>query len=477
MRAPWLRTALAGVFAMSLTAFADDGLRGSIDVRDTAKGTSGGAEVCRFEIEGQDLAPQQTGDWWVQEDDGGNGDRAKAVLLATYAADATGDWAAGPFDLDDGRYRLFVRVSDAAHAASGVALLQRSFDVRCPVPPPALRVQGNRLLDPSGRPVVFRGVNRMGLEFSCVQGKGLPYEAIDRRTVDAIKSWRLNAVRLPLNEHCWLGVGGEPSGEAYRQGVVDYVELLVRSDLYVILDLHWSAPSPRSATALDPMPNTDHSVDFWSSVATRFKGEERVIFDLFNEPFPNSNQRDDTDEVARRSWQCWRDGGTGGTCDSVQLGGLARGQVAGMQSLVDAVRATGATNVIMLSGIQFGNTLWSNARRNWLTYRPVDPLNRLVAAFHTYNETWCQTVACLETEVAPIAAHVPVVAAEIGNGACDASWMIPLLRWLDQREIGYLAWTWNVGAKNDCASKKLIVDDDGTPSAYGEIFRAHLASR
>jgi hypothetical protein len=478
MRVPWLPTALAAALAVSVSAFADGGMRGSVEIHDPSEGGGGkaAAEVCRFEIHGADLAPAQAGDWWVQEDDAGSGDRAMAVLWGTFVAGSIGDWAAGPFQLDEGRYRLFVQVGDPARRGSGAAHLQRSFGVKCPAPPPAIRVHGNRLLDAAGRPLLLRGVNRMGLEYSCVQGKGLLSEQLDRRSVDAIKSWRLNVVRLPLNEHCWLGIGGEPSGEAYRQGVEEYVHLLVSSDLYVILDLHWSAPRTRSASALDAMPNTDHSVDFWSSVAKRFKGEERVIFDLFNEPVPNSNQRDDIDETARRSWQCWRDGAAGGTCDAVQLGGMARAQVAGMQSLVDAVRAAGATNVIMLGGIQFANTLWSNSRRNWLTYKPVDPLNRLIASFHAYNDTWCKSVSCFEAEVAPIAAHVPVVAAEIGNAECDAPWMTAVLEWLDQRGIGYLAWTWNAGAEGDCASKKLIVDEAGTPTRYGEIYKAHLAS-
>jgi endoglucanase len=371
---------------------------------------------------------------------------------------------------------LAVSASCTGDGTRGSAAVSDPPDGGSLAPPPALRVEGNRLIDSAGRPLILRGVNRMGLEFSCVQGKGLFHEPFDQRSIDAIKSWKLNVVRLPLNEHCWLGIGGEPSGERYRQGIAEFVDLLVSNELYVILDLHWSAPRSRSATALDAMPNADHSVDFWASVATRFKGEDRVIFDLFNEPVPNSNQRDDTDEVARRSWQCWRDGAGGGTCDAVQLGGMARSDVAGMQSLVDAVRATGATNVIMLSGIQFANTLWSNARRNWLSYRPVDPLDRLIASFHAYNDTWCKSVSCFEAEVAPIAAHVPVVAAEIGNAECDAPWMTALLDWLDQRGIGYLAWTWNAGAEGDCASKKLIVDEAGTPSRYGEIYKAHLGS-
>jgi endoglucanase len=343
-------------------------------------------------------------------------------------------------------------------------------------PAPALRVQGSRLLDAAGRPAELRGVNRMGLEFSCMQGKGLA-QPFDQGSVDALKSWRVNVVRLPLNEQCWLGIGGEPSGDAYREGVARHVELLVANDLFVILDLHWSAPRGRLATGWDPMPNTDHSALFWSSVAERFKDQDRVIFDLFNEPAPNRNESDDTDDAAERSWRCWRDGAAGGACDTTQLRGMAGSDVAGMQSLVDAVRATGATNVIMLGGIQFANTLWSNPRRNWLAYRPVDPLDRTVAALHAYDTGWCRTISCLRTEVTPIAAEVPVVMAEIGSESCDTTWLTGFLKWLDQSRAGYLAWTWNVGPVGDCSSMKLIADEGGTPSVYGQIFRTYLASR
>ena len=91
-----------------------------------------------------------------------------------------------------------------------------------------------------------------------------------------------------------------------------------------------------------------------------------------------------TDDAARRSWECWRDGGTASCDATMRLGTsgptLSADQAVGMQALVDAVRATGATNVVMLSGIQWANTLWSSATRNWLAYRPVDPLDNAVAA-------------------------------------------------------------------------------------------------
>src|SRR3990170_7751813 len=59
-----------------------------------------------------------------------------------------------------------------------------------------LRVRGNRLVSPSGEQVVLRGVNRMGFEYSCVQGKGIldvsSGAPLDQASVDAMKAWRIN---------------------------------------------------------------------------------------------------------------------------------------------------------------------------------------------------------------------------------------------------------------------------------------------
>ena len=87
------------------------------------------------------------------------------------------------------------------------------------------------------------------------------------------------------------------------------------------------------------------------------------MFDLFNEPYPDNNQST-TD-----AWTCWKNGGA---CANVDY------ETAGMQELVSAVRATGSTNVIVLSGIQYaGNTSQVNV------YKPTDPLNQSPVALTT----------------------------------------------------------------------------------------------
>jgi hypothetical protein len=45
----------------------------------------------------------------------------------------------------------------------------------------------------------------------CVQNRGIFDGPVDDAAIDAIKSWNMNAVRVPMNEHCWLNITGVPS--------------------------------------------------------------------------------------------------------------------------------------------------------------------------------------------------------------------------------------------------------------------------
>jgi len=320
-----------------------------------------------------------------------------------------------------------------------------------------LRVRSHRLVDAEGREVILHGVNRMGAEYMCVQGRGIFDGPVDQASIDAMRTWGINAVRLPLNAQCWLGSSGVPpgyGGAAYRDAIVSYTKALVASGLYVILDLHWSAPGDLLATAALPMPDADHAPAFWSDVARTFRGNDAVVFDLFNEPGPDGNR----DSVA--AWECWRDGGT---CAGVPY------PVAGMSELLRVVRESGATNVVALAGVQWGNTL-----TRWLEYAPDD--DAIVASWHTYDFAWCVTIACYEANVGALSDDVPVIGTEIGTNACAAAWMGELMDWLDHRRLGYLAWTWSTWLAQSCAASALILDYDGTPSPYGAIYREHLAA-
>jgi aryl-phospho-beta-D-glucosidase BglC (GH1 family) len=190
--------------------------------------------------------------------------------------------------------------------------------------------------------VVLHGVNRSGLEYACIQGYGFfdsphPDQIDGPAMIAAMKSWAIDVVRVPLNEDCWLGAGAPPGrgGAPYRRIVARYVHALNAAGLYVILDLHWAAPGNMKATKQLLMADHDHAPAFWRSVASTFKRDKALVFDLFNEPFGIS-------------WSCWRDG-----CVVPAGNGAPAYRTAGMQELVDAVRSTGAAQPLLLGGTSY----------------------------------------------------------------------------------------------------------------------------
>jgi hypothetical protein len=330
--------------------------------------------------------------------------------------------------------------------------------------PTGLHAVGNRIVDGAGQTVRLRGVNYSGTEYACIQGWGIFDGPNNLASVQAIASWKANAVRLPLNEDCWLGINGVAAaygGANYQAAIAGYVALLTQNGLIPVLEVHWSAPGTQQATGQQPMLDRDHSVELWRQIAAAFKGNTSVVFDLHNEPHPDGN-RDTT-----AAWTCWRDGGA---CPGISY------QAAGMQELVTAVRGTGATNLIMLGGVQYANTL-----TRWLAYKPTDPLNNLAASAHVYpTGNLCGSVACYDAQYAPVAQQVPLIAGEFGesvnDSVCGVSQSNILLDWLDQHNAGYLAWVWNTWGTS-CGDLSLILDFAGTPHApNGTNYKARLAA-
>ena len=110
-------------------------------------------------------------------------------------------------------------------------------------PAPQLHVSGNKLLNAAGQQVILRGVNRSGTEYACVQGNGIFDGEVDQAAVSAMKSWGINAVRVPLNEACWNAesyVNSAYAGTNYINAIKSYVSLLNSNGLVAILDLHWT---------------------------------------------------------------------------------------------------------------------------------------------------------------------------------------------------------------------------------------------
>jgi endoglucanase len=331
--------------------------------------------------------------------------------------------------------------------ALGASLGLASISPASAAPAPSVRVVGNQLVDANGQPTRMLGMNKSGTEFACAQGWGFMDGPSDNGQIALFKSWGANTIRVPLNQSCWLGTGGVSTtygGANYRNFITDWVNRLNANGIIVILDLHWNAPNGALARSQQDMADRQQSPQFWTSVATHFRSNPSVVFDLYNEPHDIS-------------WSVWRNGG------------MTRGgwEAAGYQELINAVRATGAAQPVIVNGMN-----WAGDLSQWLQHRPTDPLNQIIAGAHIYDFSQFNTVADWDRTIAPVAAQVPVYMGEFGDHTCGTTFNRVIMDWMDKTGLSYTAWTWNTW---DCGSGPAIISShDGTPTVSGAIVRDRL---
>ncbi len=255
--------------------------------------------------------------------------------------------ASGSYDLDDmvlvavdPQPILEAQAVAAAKKAQDVATRAAKVKPQVPVTPadklpPMLHVEGNLIKDANGKEVWLQGVAIPSM------GWAAGGERILESTEKAIDDWKANVLRLAVKENFWNGVGPyqQDGGAGYRQLVDDVVNLASSKGAYVVIDLHrFRAPEPAHAA-------------FWTDVATKYKNHPAVIFELFNEPHDIS-------------WEVWRDGGFVSTEKKKDTDALTENkeklkgfESIGMQALVDAVRNTGAKNIVIVGGLDWSYTL------------------------------------------------------------------------------------------------------------------------
>jgi endoglucanase len=316
-----------------------------------------------------------------------------------------------------------------------------------------IHASGNKLVNGAGQTISLHGVDLNGTEYMCAQGAGIFDSPITTQSATAMASWDIKAVRIGLNEDCWLAIhGADPaySGANYQTPFENAVSLLTTAGMVVIVELHWSSTGSALALGQEPMP-TATSLMMWQQVAAAFKDNGSVVFDLYNEPILLQGLTDKAGNTyaavpASEAWDCWENGQSATNA----CGGFP---AAGMQSIVSAVRAAGANNLIMLGGLNYSNDL-----TEWPAHVPTDPAKNLAASFHGYGDGSNEYFVVGAQSSTPTAnvnsmlgavltAGYPVVIGEFGSsasgsGAFDQTDMTSLMTWADTNNVSYLAFSW-----------------------------------
>ncbi|PQO33187.1 glycoside hydrolase family 5 [Blastopirellula marina] len=315
--------------------------------------------------------------------------------------------------------------------------------------PKMLKVVGNRVQDTDGNDVWLQGVNAGGLET-------LPQDKQQiKSTVVAIDEWKANCVRVPIKDEFWYGQSPyqNDGGKEYRETIDRIVNLAANRGAYVVLDLHrYRAPKQEYA-------------DFWKDCATVYKNHPVVLFDLLNEPHGIT-------------WEVWRNGGFVGTKSGTDESAFLDEEdktknqgfeSIGMQALVDAVRSTGAKNIVIAGGLAWCNDLTGIAEG----YALDDPTgNGIMYSWHTYHwhTDW-------EKRVLPAAAKYPIFLGEVGADIkkmdfipAEAqedpyTWVPDMLGFIQKHHIHWTGWCFHPKA-----SPIMISDWKYTPTPFWGQF-------
>jgi endoglucanase len=320
-------------------------------------------------------------------------------------------------------------------------------------------VQGNTIVGADGKQYIFHGIGRDGLEYNC-SGEGpldeqsLSYMGSGTNTATATY-WGANTVRLPLSEGFWLnGAPGYPCSAAqYHALVKQTVDNLTALKLNVIIDLQWVDAGGQSGQGGGPWPSPDaDSVTFWSQVAPIYQSYSNVLFELYNEPYPSS-------------WACWKSGGCSytnqsGYSDDCLCNKTVSYQAVGMQDLANAVRAAGATNLVLAGGVNWGYDL------SQLNTYALSGSN-VVYDTHPYPYAG-KMPANWDASFGNLSSTYPMISAENGEYDCATSYLSQLYDYLDAHQISWVAWAWYAQPSgshaNACGYPQLVYDYQGTPT-------------
>lgn len=361
--------------------------------------------------------------------------------------------AAGQIDFDDITLTPIdaASVKEAPKMAPAVAAI-------IPAPPAdklpkMLKVEGNQIVNSDGQPVWLQGVAIPSLEWSNTG------DQVQKSVEVAINEWKVNCIRLPVRETRWFGEdkGQKDGGAEYRQIIDNAINYSVARGVYFVIDLHrFRAPNEKDA-------------EFWRDVATKYKDHPGVLFELFNEPHD-------------LPWDVWQKGGTvtdkkrntDAQAENKEV--LTTFETIGMQKLIDAVRDTGAKNIVIVGGLD-----WSYDLSGILQGYACDDKsgNGIVYSTHVYpwKRKW-------QEKFLDVAAKYPLFLGEVGADAKkmdfmphsiqeDAdTWVPDMLGLIQKHKLHWTAWSFHPKA-----TPRVLLDfENYTPTPFwGEQVKRALA--
>jgi aryl-phospho-beta-D-glucosidase BglC (GH1 family) len=157
---------------------------------------------------------------------------------------------------------------------------------------PLISVKGNKLVDPQGNAILFRGL-------AIADPDKIEHEGhFNLDFFQHVQQMGARVVRIPVHPIAWR----ERGSRAYLGLLDQAVEWCTSLGMYVDIDWH-SIGNLETEVFQDPMYQTSRAetFNFWRAIANHFAGNNTIAFyEFFNEPSASS------DKWGPASWEEWK---------------------------------------------------------------------------------------------------------------------------------------------------------------------------
>lgn len=313
--------------------------------------------------------------------------------------------------------------------------------------PQKFHVEGNKIVDESGKEIVFRGLSPGSihtLAYHTAMGWdiNIPW---DERLFKEMHKWRAEIIRLPVRPENWRKYSDNEKDRLWRIEVIDQaIEWAANYEMYVYIDFHAVGYLTEEGSKENEISKNEF-ITFWDEISNYYKDNKVVAFyEIFNEPChpgaPNSTTED---------WLLWKKFA---------------------EEVIDVIRKNDPDAVIIVGGLH-----WAYDISHAIDY-PIEREN-IVYATHPYPKayefkTWDEAFGNIKKKY-------PVFATEFGfyptGNQPEDSYMgegryrDAIKSYLEDKNISWTAWCFRYKGHT-----KLLEDKNYIPTETGEFFREWL---
>lgn len=330
--------------------------------------------------------------------------------------------------------------------------------------PQKFHVEGNKIVDESGKEIVLRGLAPsaiLGLAYRTETGdindEFLPW---GEELFKKMSEWGAKIIRLDILAGSWrVAMEGSADAEGYdKEKAIEIIDQAIKwsskYNMYVIVDYFASGWPPEDEYGEDAFATSrEEIITFWDEISKHYKDNKVVAFyEIFNEPVHSDYRSNSkiTKESLRKDWLVWK--------------GFA-------EKVIDVIRENDPDSVIIVGGLG-----WSYI----ISFAAEYPIQRenIVYGTHPYPLKYSKYTSW-DNAFGNIKEKYPVFATEFGfnQNAREDQYTGPgryrdaIKAYLEDKKISWTAWNFSIKPLG------FLKDRDYTPNEAGKFFKKWLLEK